>query len=146
MNSVDNAKPSDAQSGQILDAQDPMTEVDLALLTIAMPCDTNPNGDIFGGWLMSQMDLGASNVALRRARGRIATVAVDSFQFLTPVKVGDEVSVYARIVKVGRTSIRLRCEAFRRARHGDEKCKVTEAEFVFVAIDEEGRPRPVPVG
>ena len=95
-----------------------MTAADLALLTTAMPCDTNPAGDIFGGWLMAQMDLGAGNVAQRRAHGRCATVAVDSFHFLTPVKVGDEVSVYARIIREGRTSLTLKVEAFRRARPG----------------------------
>lgn len=121
-----------------------MTQSDLALLTIAMPCDTNPNGDIFGGWLMSQMDLGASNVAMTRAQGRMATVAVDSFHFLTPVHVGDEVSVYARIIYTGRSSIRLKVEAYRRARHNEAKIKVTEAEFVFVAIDDTGKSRPLP--
>lgn len=122
-----------------------MTDSDLSMLTIAMPCDTNPAGDIFGGWLMSQMDLGASNVAARRARGRCATVAVDSFHFLTPVHVGDEVSVYARIISVGRTSIKLKVEAYRRERHGDDKIKVTEAIFTFVALDEDGKARPVPL-
>ena len=121
-----------------------MTAADLALLTTAMPCDTNPAGDVFGGWLMAQMDLGAGNVAQRRAHGRCATVAVDSFHFLTPVKVGDEVSVYARIIREGRTSLTLKVEAFRRARHGGERIKVTEADFVFVALDEAGRPQPLP--
>jgi acyl-CoA thioesterase YciA len=121
-----------------------MTEADLAILTIAMPTDTNPSGDIFGGWLMSQMDLAAANVANKRARGRCATVAVDSFHFLTPVHVGDEVSVYARIFHTGRTSMKLNVEAYRRERHGDEKIKVTEADFTFVALDDEGRPRPLP--
>ncbi|MFG1358524.1 acyl-CoA thioesterase [Xanthobacter pseudotagetidis] len=112
--------------------------------TIAMPADTNPNGDIFGGWLMSQMDLAAGNVAARRARGRTATVAVEAMSFLSPVAVGDEVSLFASIVKEGRTSLRIEVEAWRRARASEETVKVTEAVFTFVAIDENGRPRPLP--
>ncbi len=110
--------------------------------TIAMPADTNPNGDIFGGWLMSQMDMAGSSAAGRRAHGRTATVAVDSMSFLRPVKVGDEVSLYARVVSVGRTSLRVSVEAWRRPRLG-EMSKVTQAVFVFVAIGDDGRPRPL---
>ncbi|MCW6510692.1 acyl-CoA thioesterase [Lichenifustis flavocetrariae] len=112
---------------------------------IAMPADTNPAGDIFGGWLMAQMDLAAGNAAARRARGRCATVAVDSMVFHCPVLVGDEVSFYAEIVKVGRTSMKIRVEAWRRSRESDDTNKVTEAIFSFVAIDAERRPRAVPV-
>ncbi|MEP9354152.1 acyl-CoA thioesterase [Xanthobacter sp. KR7-65] len=112
--------------------------------TIAMPADTNPNGDIFGGWLMSQMDLAAGNVAARRSRGRAATVAVEAMSFLSPVAVGDEVSLFGTIVKVGRTSMRIEVEAWRRARESEQSTKVTEAVFTFVAIDENGRPRPIP--
>ena len=111
--------------------------------TIAMPADTNPNGDIFGGWLMSQMDLAGGNISMRRARGRVATVAVEGMTFLRPVSVGDEVSLYARVISVGRTSIRVFIEAWRRHRHFEEMNKVTEATFTFVAIGEDGRPRPV---
>jgi acyl-CoA thioesterase YciA len=112
--------------------------------TIAMPADTNPAGDIFGGWLMSQMDLAAGNAAARRARGRCATVAVEAMTFHAPVKVGDEVSLYATILKVGRTSLRIQVEAWRRCREFDDTVRVTEAIFTFVALDAEGRPRPVP--
>ncbi|QRG08050.1 acyl-CoA thioesterase [Xanthobacter dioxanivorans] len=112
--------------------------------TIAMPADTNPNGDIFGGWLMSQMDLAAGNVAARRSRGRAATVAVEAMSFLSPVAVGDEVSLFGKVVKLGRTSMRIEVEAWRRARASEETTKVTEAVFTFVAIDEDGRPRPIP--
>ncbi|MBA4788206.1 MAG: acyl-CoA thioesterase [Pseudomonadota bacterium] len=115
-----------------------------AIRTIAMPADTNPNGDIFGGWLMSQMDLAAGNVSARRARGRVATVAVEAITFLSPVAVGDEVSLFAKILTVGRTSMRIEVEAWRRARESEEARKVTEATFTFVAIDDSGRPRPVP--
>ncbi|MDE1568934.1 acyl-CoA thioesterase [Aquabacter sp. P-9] len=116
-----------------------------SIRTIAMPADTNPNGDIFGGWLMSQMDLAAGNVATRRARGRAATVAVEAITFLGPVAVGDEVSLFAKLTKLGRTSMRIEVEAWRRARASEETFKVTEATFTFVAIDEAGRPRPIPV-
>ncbi|WP_454914887.1 acyl-CoA thioesterase [Xanthobacter sediminis] len=112
--------------------------------TIAMPADTNPNGDIFGGWLMSQMDLAAGNVAARRSRGRAATVAVEAISFISPVLVGDEVSLFAQLEREGRTSMRITVEAWRRARASEETTKVTEALFTFVAIDEAGRPRPLP--
>ena len=112
--------------------------------TIAMPADTNPAGDIFGGWLMSQMDLAAGNVAARRARGRCATVAVDTVTFVSPVLVGDEVSLFAEVVKTGRTSMAIRVEAWRRPLHSEESRKVTEAIFTFVALGEDGRPRPLP--
>ena len=111
--------------------------------TIAMPSDTNPEGDIFGGWLMSQMDLAAGNVAARYSQGRVATIAVDGMVFLTPVQVGDEVTVYAKMLSVGRTSMRMKVDAYRRPREGEQKTRVTEAIFTFVAIDEAGRPRPV---
>jgi acyl-CoA thioesterase YciA len=113
--------------------------------TIAMPSDTNPAGDIFGGWLMSQMDLAAGNAAARRARGRCATVAVDGMAFHRPVHVGDEVSVYADLVSVGRTSMKFKVEAWRRSRDGDEQVQVTDAIFTFVAIDSGSRPRPIPL-
>ena len=108
-----------------------------------MPADANAYGDIFGGWLVGQMDLGAGLVAARRAKGRAVTIAMDGMQFHAPVAVGDEVSVYAEIVKVGRSSMVIAVEAWRRARHGEEVQKVTEASFTFVAIDENRRPRPV---
>jgi acyl-CoA thioesterase YciA len=115
-----------------------------AIRTIAMPSDTNPAGDIFGGWLMAQMDLAAGNAAARRARGRCATVSVDGITFLGPVKVGDEVTVHAELVSVGRTSMRFRVSAWRRPRDSELSTRVTEARFTFVALDDQGRPRPVP--
>jgi acyl-CoA thioesterase YciA len=111
---------------------------------IAMPADTNPAGDIFGGWLMANMDLAAGNAAARRARGRCATVAVDRMTFHRPVLVGDEVSFFADILKVGRTSLVIHVKAFRRARESEESGLVTEATFTFVAIGENRRPRPIP--
>ncbi len=104
-----------------------LPEGEPAIRTIAMPADTNPAGDIFGGWLMAQMDLAAGNVAARRARGRCATIAVDGFTFLKPVHVGDEVTVYALVEKVGRTSIKLKVSAWRRARDAEEVHQVTGA-------------------
>ena len=111
---------------------------------IAMPADANPSGDIFGGWLMSQMDMAASNTASRRSRGRCATVAVDGMVFHEPVFIGDEVSLYCTITRIGRTSMTIRVEAWRRSRTGDARSKVTEGTFTFVAVDENRKPRPVP--
>ena len=112
--------------------------------TIAMPADTNPAGDIFGGWLMAQMDLAAGNAAARRARGRCVTIAVEAITFLKPVFVGDEVSLYGEIVATGRTSMKIAVEAWRRDRHSDVAVKVTHATFTFVAIGPDRRPRPLP--
>ncbi|MTH79705.1 acyl-CoA thioesterase [Paracoccus aestuariivivens] len=111
--------------------------------TIAMPADTNPAGDIFGGWLMSQMDLAAGSVAALTARGRTATIAVEGMKFHRPVKVGDEVSLYAEVGHIGRTSMRIHVEAWRRQRESEITQKVTEATFTFVALDEKGAARPV---
>ena len=116
---------------------------DPAIRVTAMPKDTNAYGDIFGGWLVALMDSAAGLIAARRAKGRAVTVAMDGMQFLHPVKVGDEVSVYGEITKVGRTSMTIEVEAWRRLRESEDTCKVTAAVFTFVAIDEKGRPRPV---
>ncbi|MDB5316120.1 MAG: acyl-CoA thioesterase [Rhodospirillales bacterium] len=110
---------------------------------IAMPADTNPTGDIFGGWLMAHMDQAGATVALRRARGRVATIAVEGMKFHRPVKVGDEVSLYGTLLGVGRTSIRVQVEAWRRDRSAEDASQVTEAVFIFVALDAAGQPRPV---
>ncbi len=118
---------------------------ELTVRQIAMPADTNANGDIFGGWVLSQMDQAGGICATERAEGRVATVAVEAMTFIRPVKVGDVLCVYTRVEGVGRTSMKIHIEAWaRRFRtHGREK--VTDAIFTFVAIDENGRPRPVPV-
>ncbi len=110
----------------------------------AMPADANPYGDIFGGWLMSQMDLAAGSVASRHSGGRAVTVAVDAMAFHRPVFVGDEVSVYARLASVGRSSMKIEVEAWRRARHGSDSYKVTQAMFSFVAVGDDRRPRAIP--
>ncbi|MEK9211694.1 acyl-CoA thioesterase [Sphingomonas sp. 2378] len=110
----------------------------------AMPSDANPYGDIFGGWLMGQMDLAAGSVASRHSGGRAVTIAAEGMKFHAPVLVGDEVSVYATLVRVGNTSMTIEVEAWRRARHMEEATKVTQARFVFVATDKDRKPRTVP--
>ena len=109
----------------------------------AMPADANAYGDIFGGWLMGLMDSGAGLIAARFSHGRAVTVAMDGMQFHAPVKIGDEVSIYGELVKVGRTSMSINIEAWRRHRHEESRIKVTEAVFTFVAIDDAGRPREI---
>ena len=112
---------------------------------LAMPADTNAAGDIFGGWLMSQVDIAASVVARQRAQGRVVTVAVNNFQFIKPVYVGDLLSCYAEVVKIGRTSLTVNVNALvQRYSEGGEELKVAEAQLTFVAIDQNRRPRPVP--
>src|ERR1700761_1909429 len=119
---------------------------ELSLRTVAMPADTNPAGDIFGGWIMSLMDLAAGVAAGTRARGRVATAAVSNLSFLQPVKVGDVVCVYTEILKTGRTSLTVGVEAYVLRRNLGERVRVTAAEFVLVAVDENGTPRPQPPG
>jgi len=114
-----------------------------ALRTIAMPSDTNPNGDIFGGWILSQMDLAGGTHAFFEAQGRVATVAVTGMKFHKPVNVGDEVSCYCETESIGRTSIAVRVETWVRRRSQAAEEQVTEGLFTFVAIDPEGNPRPV---
>ena len=115
-----------------------------SLQTIAMPADTNANGDIFGGWLMGQMDLGASVLARTLADGRVATVAVDEMRFHNPVRVGDVVSIFPTVKKLGRTSMTLDVEVRTfNAESGAER-QAAECRIVFVAIDNRGKPRPLP--
>ncbi len=122
----------------------PIVERQPAVRMLAMPADTNPSGDIFGGWLMSQMDIAGGIAAAARAKGRAVTVAVEGMEFHQPVYVGDLVSCYADVVATGTTSITVKVETLARRRAGGETVKVTEGTFVFVAIDADGRPRPVP--
>lgn len=114
------------------------------LRVVPMPADSNPSGDIFGGWVMSQVDIAGSIPAIRLARGRVATVAVNSFVFRQPIMMGDLVSLYAEVVKVGRTSITVSVEVYaQRDRLGEVCVKVTEATLTYVAVDNERRPRVV---
>ena len=121
----------------------PLPQGDLTLQTVPMPKDTNANGDIFGGWLLSQMDIAAGVAAARIAGGRVATVAIDGMAFLTPVHVGALVSCYTDVLEVGRSSIRILVEVWITSPQQEDPIKVTEGEFVYVAIDENGRTRAV---
>ena len=114
------------------------------LRTIAMPRDTNAGGSIFGDWTLSQMDLAGGSLATERAGGRVATVSIDAMRFLRPVAVGDEVSCYCTLRKTGDTSVAVKIETWARARGGKPAEKVTEGTFTYVAIDEDGSPRPLP--
>lgn len=117
---------------------------EVALRVIPMPADANANGDIFGGWIMSQVDLAGSIPAHRRARGRIATVAVNQFVFKQPVQIGDVVSFYASVTRVGRTSITVSVEVYAERDRGFTVAKVTEAELTYVAIGADRKPRELP--
>jgi acyl-CoA thioesterase YciA len=116
---------------------------ELVIRTIAMPANTNSNGDMFGGWMVSQMDLGGAIFARNVSHSRITTVAIDAMNFLYPVYVGDIVSCHATLVKVGRTSIRIEVEAWAQRAKGGEHVRVTHGTFTYVAIDDDGRPQPV---
>jgi acyl-CoA thioesterase YciA len=116
----------------------------ITLQTIAMPADSNANGDIFGGWLMAQMDLGASVLARGRARGRVATVAVDGMEFHKPVRVGDVLAIHSDMAREGRTSMQIAVEAWITRMPAGDHMRVTRAMFTFVAIDEDGKPRALP--
>jgi acyl-CoA thioesterase YciA len=109
-----------------------------------MPADTNANGDIFGGWVLSQMDQAGGIAGVERAHGRVVTIAVEAMTFIRPVKVGDVLCVYTQVESVGRTSMKIHIEAWARRFRTHTREKVTDATFTFVAIDDEGKPRPVP--
>jgi len=117
---------------------------DLTVRTIAMPADTNANGDIFGGWVLSQMDQAGGIAGVDRAQGRVVTVALDAMTFIRPVRVGDVLCVYTRVSHVGRTSMKIEVEAWARRFCTQVRERVTQATLTFVAIDETGRPRPIP--
>jgi acyl-CoA thioesterase YciA len=116
---------------------------ELTIRTLAMPADTNQNGDIFGGWVLGQMDIGGGIFASTVAQGRAVTVAVDGMSFRKPVYVGDVMCVYADLVRIGRTSIAVNVEAWVIRRHEDRRTLVTEGTFTYVAIDDAGHPRLV---
>lgn len=125
---------------------EPLTEMQLLLQTVAMPADTNANGDIFGGWLMSQMDLAGGILAKKVSRGRTVTIAVDQIVFHRPVKVGDVVSCYGRVQKSRTTSATIELEVWVNPvlREGEERMQVTSAHFTYVAVDDSGKKRPLP--
>lgn len=116
---------------------------ELVIRTIAMPADTNPSGDIFGGWIMAQMDLGSGILASKTARSRVVTVAVDGMSFLQPVRVGDTIACYARIERIGRTSMKIPVEVWAQRYRRQEQLLVTRAVFTYVAVDDAGAPIPV---
>lgn len=116
----------------------------LVIRVFAMPSNTNGEGDIFGGWLMSQMDLGGAIIAATRARMRVTTVAVDKMVFLHPVKVGDVVTCYGEITRIGNTSLTVQIETWVSRNYAEEGLMVTEGRFTYVAVDANGRPHPVP--
>lgn len=117
---------------------------DLTIRTVAMPADANASGDIFGGWVLSQMDLAAGIAAGQRANGRVATIAIDAMKFIKPVHVGDVLCVYSKIIKCGRTSMAIQLEAWALRNRIGEPVRVTVGVFTFVAIDAQGRTRPLP--
>ena len=117
---------------------------DLTLRTLAMPGDANAAGDIFGGWVMAQMDLASGIRAAERAHGRVVTAAVKEMAFKMPVKIGDTLSIYTHVTKVGRTSMTLKVDAWVQRYLTEQREKVTDAIFVMVALDENGNPKPVP--
>ena len=117
---------------------------ELTVRTIAMPADTNANGDIFGGWVLSQMDQAGGIAGVERAQGRVVTVRVDAMTFLAPMKVGDVLEVYTQVESIGRTSMKINIEAFAQRFQTTRREKVTFATFTFVAINDGGRPRPIP--
>ena len=117
---------------------------ELAIKTVAMPADTNPSGDIFGGWVLSQMDMAGGIVAKRIAEGRVVTVAIDSMTFHKPVFVGDTLLCFASRLSVGRTSMKIKIEAWAERQSGNETALVTEGVFTYVSVDEHRVPRPVP--
>lgn len=125
-------------------AMDEGPEGEAVLRVQAMPADVNVNGDIFGGWVVSQMDLAAGIAAGQRARGRVATVAIDAMTFIRPVHVGDVLCVYAAVEKIGRTSVAIKVECWALRNRIGEREKVTEGLFTFVAIGDDRRPRPIP--
>jgi acyl-CoA thioesterase YciA len=116
---------------------------ELVIRTIAMPADTNPNGDIFGGWIMSQMDLGSGIIAAKTAKTRVVTVAMEGMSFLQPVRVGDTVACYAWVEKIGRTSMTIPVEVWVQRYMSGEQVRVTQGVFTYVAVDSEGKPIPV---
>jgi len=116
----------------------------LTVRVSAMPADTNANGDIFGGWVLSRMDQAGGIAAVERAEGRVVTIALDAMTFIRPVRVGDVLEVYTEVESVGRTSMKVHVEAWARRFRASLHEKVTDATFTFVAIGDDGRPRPIP--
>jgi len=138
------SSPAETEHGHELSPLQLPGDRQLVMRVMPMPADANGNGDIFGGWVMSRMDSAGGIAGVDRAQGRVVTIAVEAMTFFRPVKVGDVLSVYTQVERVGRTSMKIHVEAWARRFRTALNEKVTDATFTFVAIDEEGRPRPVP--
>ena len=133
---AEKVKDKDADQGQ--------PKGELTVRVVAMPADTNANGDIFGGWVLSQMDMAGGIASVERAKGRVVTIKVDTMTFIRPVRIGDVLSVYTGVESIGRTSMKVHIEAWAKRFLSHELEKVTDATFTFVAVDDNGRPRPIP--
>src|SRR4051812_40912147 len=144
--SIESSAHTDIHAEDALNVQLP-TDKELVLKVIPMPADCNANGDIFGGWVMAQVDLAGSVIPARHAQGRMATVAVNEFVFKQPVRVGDILSFFSEVSRIGRTSVTVKVEVYAE-RFGSQGSfiKVTEAQVTYVAIDDEGQPRAIPKG
>jgi acyl-CoA thioesterase YciA len=144
------SKPRFTLVRRITGARHPMTTNSthprgaLTVRVIAMPADTNANGDIFGGWVLSRMDQAGGIAGVERAKGRVVTIAIEAMTFIRPVKVGDVLEVYTEVESIGRTSMKIHVEAFASRFQTHQREKVTDGTFTFVAIDENGKPRPIP--
>ena len=116
---------------------------ELVIRTLAMPADTNINGDIFGGWILSQMDIGGSILAHKITKGKTVTLAIDSMQFISPVAIGDTICIYAKLIKLGNTSLKLNIKTYVTRKYTDNRELVTQAEFTYVNIGEDGKPKAI---
>ena len=144
MNTQSSLQPNNSRDHGVTDVVQMPTDKELVLKVIPMPADSNVNGDIFGGWVMAQVDLAGSVIPARVAKGRIATVAVNQFVFKHAVKMGDLLSFYAEVERIGTTSVTIKVEVYaQRMRQPDQIIKVTEANLTYVAIDDSGKPRKI---
>jgi len=137
---------ADATAREARRTESPEPRGVLTVRVSAMPADTNANGDIFGGWVLSRMDQAGGIAAVERAQGRVVTIALDAMTFIRPVRVGDVLEVYTEVESIGRTSMKVHVEAWARRFRVTVHEKVTDATFTFVAIGDDGRPRPIPKG
>jgi acyl-CoA thioesterase YciA len=130
--------------GAVQEAAPERPKGELTVKVVAMPADTNANGDIFGGWVLSQMDMAGGIAGVEQAKGRVVTIKVDAMTFIRPVRIGDVLSVYTEVDSIGRTSMKVHIEAWAKRFLSHVLEKVTDATFTFVAVDDNGRPRPIP--
>ena len=137
---------ADASAREARRTESPEPRGVLTVRVSAMPADTNANGDIFGGWVLSRMDQAGGIAGVERAKGRVVTIALEAMTFIRPVRVGDVLEVYTEVESIGRTSMKMHIEAWARRFQTHEQEKVTDATFTFVAIDDNGKPRPIPPG